>query len=40
MEDILPVVLVRQVDVVQQQGEVDQQPLGQVEVDSCALQVN
>ena len=37
MENVLPVVLVGQVDVVQQQREVDQEPLGQVKVDSGTL---
>ena len=37
MQHVLPVILVREVDVIEEEGEVHQEPLGQVEVDGGAL---
>ena len=38
MQHVLAIVLVRQVDVVEEEGEVHEEPLGEVEVDGGALE--
>ena len=38
MQHVLPVVLVREVDIIEEEGEVHQEPLGKVEVDGGALE--
>ena len=38
MEDVLPIIFIREVDVIEEEREVHEEPLGQVKVDGGALE--